>query len=217
VAPCLALADTLPPIAGAEYAIRWNPRDGGPATADETLAILNLRAKRTERFNVDYYDMPPAVTAPAGFATILRKRVDTAGRATVTWKLRGDRALAEWTCPLRDVRQTKAEVDVAFGSVDAVARRHSYSCTSDNPELAAALLTARANGCPAAVKRKDSGWVRVEEWRLPGGSVILEASASGEDTPRALERFRRQVTVPLTAAGIRPVQESKAEQGSRCP
>lgn len=216
-APCLALAGTLPPAAGAEYAIRWNPRDGGPSTADDTLTILKLRAKRTERFSVDYYDMPPAATAPAGFSTILRKRVDAAGHATATWKLRGDRALAEWTCPLRDARQTKAEVDVAFGSVDAVTRRYSYSCASDNPDLAASLLSARANGCPAAVTRKDAGRVRVEEWRLPGGAVLLEASASGADSPGALEKFRRQVTVPLLAAGIRPAQDSKTERGSRCP
>jgi hypothetical protein len=216
-APCIALADALPWAAGAEYAIRWNPRDGGPATADETLAILELRAKHTDVFSVDYYALPPAPTAPAGFSTILRKRVDAAGHATATWKLRGDRALVDWACPLRDVRQAKAEVDVAFGSAGAVARRYSYSCTSDNPDLAASLLSARANGCPSAVTRKDAGRVRVEEWRLPGGAVLLEASAGGADTPGALEQFRKQVAVPLLAAGIRPAQASKTELGSRCP
>jgi hypothetical protein len=161
--------------------------------------------------------LPPAPTAPAGFSTILRTRIDAGGHATATWKLRGDRALAEWACPLRDVRQVKAEVDVAFGSADAVARRYSYSCTSDNPDLAASSLAARANGCPSTVTRKDTGRVRVEEWRLPGGALLLDVSSVGTDTPDALEQFRRQVAVPLLAAGIRPAQDSKTEQGSRCP
>ena len=216
-APCIVPAETPSPAAGAEYAIRWNPRDGGPATADEALGVLKLHAKHTDRFSVDYYELPPATTAPAGFSTILRRRVDAAGHATATWKLRGDRALAEWTCPLRDARQAKAEVDVAFGSMDAVTRRYSYSCTSDKPDLAESLLSARAHGCPAAVTRKDAGRVSVEEWQLAGGAVLLEVSGGGADTADALEQFRRQVAMPLLAAGIRPAQESKTEQGSRCP
>jgi hypothetical protein len=82
---------------------------------------------------------------------------------------------------------------------------------------ASSLLSARANGCPAAVTRKDSGRVRVEEWRLPGGAVLLEVSGGGADTSAALARFRLQVVVPLLAAGIRPAPESKTDQVSRCP
>jgi len=216
-ASCIAPAATLPPIAGAEYAIRWNPRDGGPATAVDTLALLKLRAKHTDKFSVDYYDLPPSPTTPPGFATILRQRVDAAGHATVTWKLRGDHVLAAASCPLRDARDRKAEVDVGFGSVDTVTRRYSYSCTSDDLETASSLLYARVNGCPAAVTRNDAGRVRVEEWRLPGGGVLLEVSGSGADTSTALEQFRRQVVEPLLAAGIRPAQESKTDQVSRCP
>jgi len=222
---CVGPAATLPPVAGAEYAIRWNPRDGGPATAADTLALLGLRAKHSARFSVDYYDLPPSPTVPPGFATILRRRIDAAGQATVTWKLRGDKVLSRWVCPLRDARDAKAEVDVGFGfgfgfgfgSADTVTRRYSYSCTSDDLEAALALLSARANGCPAAVTRKDAGSVRVEEWRLPGGEVLLEVSGSGTDTSAALERFRSQVVVPLLAAGIRPAPESKTDQVSRCP
>ena len=214
---CVGPAATLPPVAGAEYAIRWNPRDGGPATAADTLALLGLRAKHSARFSVDYYDLPPSPTVPPGFATILRRRIDAAGQATVTWKLRGDKVLSRWVCPLRDARDAKAEVDVGFNGVDTVTRRYSYSCTSDDLEAALALLSARANGCPAAVTRKDAGSVRVEEWRLPGGEVLLEVSGSGTDTSAALERFRSQVVVPLLAAGIRPAPESKTDQVSRCP
>jgi len=214
---CVAPAATPPQDAGAEYAIRWNPHDGGPATAAETLALLGLRARHSARFSVDYFDLPPAAMATPGFATILRQRVDAAGHAAVTWKLRGDHALSRWVCPLRDARDVKAEVDVGFNGADTVTRRYSYSCTSDDLEAASALLSARANGCPATVTRKESGRVRVEEWRLPGGAVLLEVSGTGKDTSAALARFRLQVVVPLLAAGIRPAPESKTDQVSRCP
>ena len=213
---CAAPAAAPAPVAGAEYAIRWNPRDGGPATAAETLALLGLRAKHSARFSVDYYDLP-AATATPGFATILRQRIDATGHATVTWELRGDQPLSRWVCPLGDARDAKAEVDVEFDGVDTVSRRYSYSCMSDDLEAASALLSARANGCPAAVTRKDAGRVRVEEWRLPGGALLLEVSGSGADTSAALTRFRLQVVVPLLAAGIRPAQESKTDRVSRCP
>lgn len=213
----VAAAAPSPQVAGAEYAIRWDARDGGPATTEDTAALLGLGTKRTARFSVDYYELPPSSAAPPGFATILRKRVDAAGHASVTWKLRGDRALDKWACPLRDARDAKAEVDVAFGGADSVLRRYSYSCTSDTPDSAAGLLSAHANGCPAAVTHVDAGRVKVEEWRLPGGTVLLEVSGSGVDTPVALEQFRRQVVAPLLAAGIRPVLQSKTETGSRCP
>jgi hypothetical protein len=214
-AACVAPAAAPPPVTGAEYAIRWNPRDGGPATAAETLALLGLRAKHSARFSVDYYDLPTATPTP-GFATILRQRVDATGHAAVTWKLRGDQPLSRWVCPLRDARDAKAEVDVEFDGMDAITRRYSYSCTSDDLEAASALLSARANGCPAAVTRKDAGRVRVEEWRLPGGAALLEVSGSATDTAAALARFRLQVVVPLLAAGIRPAQESKTDRVSRC-
>jgi len=217
MATCVASAATPPSAGGAEYAVRWNPLVGGPATIAATLSLLGLRARHAETFSVDYYDLPPAASTEPGFATILRRRVDAAGNATATWKLRGDRALPHWVCPLRDAREAKAEVDVGFGSDDAVTRRYSYSCTSDDPESASALLSARANGCPAAVTRMDAGHVRVEEWRLSGGAVLLEVSSGADDTPAALARFRRQVVVPLLAAGIRPAQESKTDQVGRCP
>src|SRR4029450_771081 len=100
--------------ADAEYAIRWNARAGGPASLNETLAILKTHATRPRRFKVDYYDLPPTPTTPPGFSVILRRRVDDAGPAELTWKLRGDRALSDWACPLRNSRDAKDEVDVAF-------------------------------------------------------------------------------------------------------
>jgi hypothetical protein len=220
---CLGLAPGVPasfaataePV-GAEYAIRWNARDGGPQSGNAALALLQARARRTSSFSIDYYDLPPAAVAPPGFATILRRRVADSGDAELTWKLRADHALADWTCPLLDAVQTKAEVDVTFGGAGAVTRVYSYSCTSGHPDLAASRLSARLKACSASVKRWNAGSLKVEEWRLPGDVLMLEVSGSGANSPAAAEQFRKRVVAPLLAAGIVPSVNSKTELGSRC-
>jgi hypothetical protein len=42
--------------ANAEYVIRWNARDGGPATLNDVMRIMKSRATRDRTFKVDYYD-----------------------------------------------------------------------------------------------------------------------------------------------------------------
>jgi len=202
--------------ASAEYAIRWNARDGGPASGNETMAILKTRATRPRQFNVDYYDLPSTMTAPPGFSMILRRRVEDGRRTELTWKLRGDHAAADWACPLRNPRQSKAEIDVAFGGADAVTRAYSYSCMSDDADLAASELSATIRPCTAAVTRRDAGSLKIEEWRLPGNVLIIDVSLGGKDTPGALDQFRTRIAEPLLAAGIVPLADSKSELGSRC-
>jgi hypothetical protein len=200
----------------AEYAIRWNARDGGPKSGDEVLLVLGGRARRTSLFDVSYYDVPSAPTAPPGFATILRRRVDGAGASDLTWKLRGDRALAAWTCPFENSLQSKVEVDVAFSGADTVTRTYSYSCASASPETAASSLAASLKACTAAVKRWEAGRLKIEEWRLPGDVLMIEVSGNGANTRVAMEHFRKRVAAPLFAAGIVPSTQSKTELGSRC-
>jgi hypothetical protein len=209
-----AIAATAEPI-GAEYAIRWNAREGGPGSGGETLAILDMRARQPVHFKVDYYDLATPPAAPQGFTTILRRRIDDAGRSELTFKLRGDRALGEWSCPLRNVRQTKFEVDVTFGGAENAVRTYSYGCTSADTEPASDL-NAKLGTCTADVTRWEQGRLKVEEWRLAGDVVIIEVSGSGTNSPDAQERFRQRVAAPLLAAGIVPSASSKTELGSRC-
>ena len=221
VAISLALGGTatsaaLPEPAGAEYAIRWNARDGGPRTGDEVLAILNMRAKGTQGFRITYYDFPSSTKSPPGFSTILRRRVDAAGGMDLTWKLRGDHAIAEWTCPLENSRHAKAEVDVTFNGLDKIDRMYSYSCSSASPESAASALAAIPKACTAAVERWEAGSLKVEEWRLARDVLIIEVSGNGTNSRVGIERFRRRVVVPLVAAGIVPSALSKTELGSHC-
>ena len=201
----------------AEYAIRWNVRDGGPGTINDALAVLKSRATRVHQFRNDYYDLPPAISAPQGFSTILRRRGEDGVGAELTWKLRGDHALAEWACPLREAKPGKAQVDVTFSGVDATTRAFSYSCTSKAPDEEASALAAKIRSCPATVLRRDAGNLKLEEWHLPGDVLVIEASMTSEDKPGPMDVFRANVVAPLLAAGVVPLKESKTELGSRCP
>jgi len=201
----------------AEYAIRWNARDGGPATINDTLAVLKSRATRVRQFRNDYYDLPPATSAPPGFSTILRRHSEDGAETELTWKLRGDRALAEWTCPLREAKSGKAQVDVTISGVDTTTRAFSYSCTSKVPDEEAFALSAKIRSCPATVLRRDAGNVKLEEWHLPGDVLVIDVSMTSEDKPGPMEFFRANVVAPLLAAGVVPLKESKTELGSRCP
>jgi hypothetical protein len=201
----------------AEYAIRWNARDGGPVTINDVLAIFKTRATRVRQFKNDYYDLPPTISAPPGFSVIVRRRVDEGAQSELTWKLRGDHALAEWACPLREVKQSKAEVDVNFSGDGATTRAFSYSCTSNAADAEASALSAKLRSCPATVFRRDAGNLKIEEWHLPGDLLVIEVSMTSEDGPVAMDFFRTSVAAPLFAAGVIPLNESKTELGSRCP
>ena len=205
-----------PEPANAEYVIRWNARDGGPATLNDVLRIMKSRATRDRTFKVDYYDLPPKTAAPSGYSVILRRRTEDGAAAELTWKLRGDAALADWTCPLRNAKESKAEADVTFQGADTLDRSFSYSCTSDNPEAAAADLSATLKSCTATVTRKVAGPLKLEEWHFPGDVVIIDVSLSSLNNADALERFRTRIAQPLFAAGVVPLSESKTDLGSRC-
>jgi len=210
-----AFAATAEPAA-AEYVIRWNTRDGGPASLNGVLAIMRSRATRDRTFKVDYYDLPPALAAPPGYSVILRMRIEEGGAAELTWKLRGDAVLAEWMCPLRNAKESKAEVDVTLQGLDALARSFSYSCTSDGPDAAAAELSATLKACTATMTRKVAGPLKLEEWRFPGDVVIIDVSLSSLNNPDALELFRNRIAKPLLAAGVVPLSESKSDLGGHC-
>jgi len=210
-----AFAAAVEPAA-AEYVIRWNARDGGPASLNDVLGILKTRATRDRTFKVDYYDLPPNPAAPPGYSVILRRRVEDGAASELTWKLRGDAALADWTCPLRNAKESKAEADVAFQGADSLARSFSYSCTSDGAEAAAAELFATLKPCTATVTRRVAGPLKIEEWRFPGDVVFIDVSMVAPNTAAAVGVFRTRIAQPLFAAGVVPLSESKTDLGSRC-
>ena len=207
----------------AEYAIRWSPKDGGPADLKRASALLGVDGKASQ-FTIGYFEVVGFAGGPAGFLPILRERTK-GDKADTTWKYRGSDAFPPgasdaWTCPLRKESKRKDEVDVSLLSDASVRRSFSRSCTA-GVELKKSLpagLTARAKGCSSAMQRRESkdGDVTIEEWRMSNGDVLLEVSSKARDDGPALAAFRERFVKPLIAAGIRPQDRSKTEIGTQC-
>ena len=134
----------------AEFAVRWDPRQGGPATPQDALHGLRLRASSPSYFEVQYLEFTPPAGLPPGFDAILRKRL-TGGEAELTFKLRGDAPLpAQPTlqrrdCPLGKTKDRKDEADISFAGAGRVIKAHSRLAR----RRFAARLRARGAETPA--------------------------------------------------------------------
>jgi hypothetical protein len=109
-------------------------------------------------------------------------------------------------------------VDVGFG-VDAPSRVYSYSCvtTADEPPGA---LGAVPKPCVSKMARYEvaapgGGRYKLEVWSLPDGSTSLEISRTALNSVDELAAFAALVE-KLRAQGVRPLEVSKTELGSRC-
>ncbi|HTR02109.1 MAG TPA: hypothetical protein VMN82_02850 [Thermoanaerobaculia bacterium] len=204
---------------GAEYAVRWNPADGGPSTPAEALALLGAGASAGAECVVRYFDLAAPAGAPAGTTAILRQRV-CGGDDDLRLKFRSLHPLGSgWRCPPDADYRKRAQVDIGFGE-SAPARVYSYSCTLPVAEPPASLH-ATPKPCASRMTRFDADTpacpgCKVEEWRLPDGGVRLEISQTAPNAVDALAAFT-SVVGRLRARGARPVDESKTELGSRCP
>ena len=204
----------------AEYAARWDPSAGGPATAAEVLGRLGLKAPGAgTACEVRYYDLPAPAGAPRGAAVILRRRVCDDGTAEIRLKYRTDRPVDAWACPAGLHFSAKSEVDVGLGA-EAPSRVYAYACTVSEgvppPPLRAVAKPCAARMTRVSARSADGRQIKVEEWSLPGGARRLEISRTDADEVDALAAFERLVE-RLRAAGARFLAESKTELGSRCP
>ncbi len=188
------------------------------------LAALGRPADASSHFEVQYFDVATPADAPPGFDAILRKRIEGA-HAQLTYKLRGNTpwprqpSQAPWRCPLPKPYQSKEEVDVVFVGAETTGRAYSRSCSHSSPQLDIAMpapLQARPNNCKSAMTRLEAGALKVEEWRLPDGSRLIEVSRLGRDTDRARDMFRDQVVKPLLALQAQALQRSKSALGGEC-
>ena len=208
----------------AEFAVRWDSRHGGPATPQEALRGLRLKSREQSRFEVQYFDFTPPAALPNGFTPILRKRLSE-GRSELSFKLRGSEplpgtpSLKAWDCPLGATEDRKDEVDLSFVGDGRVVTAYSRSCdlNSRAPDLQPpAALQARPRGCSSSVTRLRSGKLKVEEWRMADGSVLLEASRPGRHDTASQRAFEREVLTPLLALQVQPLQRSKSAIGADC-
>ena len=170
----------------AEYAVRWNAAEGGPATAQQAMALLKMKKSRTSAFRVEYFDVPATAATPAGFSVLLRRRTTAPGQGDLTWKLRGDHALQDWACPLKNAGQSKAELDVAFAGKEVVDRAYSYSCTSAKSLDPRPGIAATVRPCIADVRR----------WRRPASKSKSGASRGNAWSSKYREAAPTTATPP---------------------
>ncbi len=220
IAGLLLAASLLLPGAGkparAEFAVRWNPAEGGPASAAEVLALLEAPGTRATEFTVRYFDLPPPSGGPPDAAVILRQRTGPGDESDIRLKYRRTRPFeGKWSCPDGARFEKESEVDVSFGGAPEPARVYSYSCSLEAREPPA-FLAAVPKPCVSRVTRHAVGGWKVEDWALPGGARRLEVSRTATDTEAQAAAFGRMVA-RLRARGARPLDESKTELGSRCP
>jgi hypothetical protein len=208
----------------AEFAVRWDPKQGGPATPHDALRELRMNIGKPQRFEVQYFEFTPPAGLPVGFDPILRKRIKD-GEAEITFKLRGDAplpahpTLKQWVCPLGATKDRKDEVDLTLLGAGRALTAHSRSCSIESRDLALqppAALQPRPKGCGSTMTRLTSGKLKVEQWELADGTVLIEASRPGKHTPASLRTFEREVLKPLLALKVQPLERSKSAIGGEC-
>lgn len=221
VTPVLAALAAKP---GAEYSIRWDPTQGGPASAEAVLQLLGLKAGERSRFEVQYFDIANPADAPPGFGAIMRKRT-VGSTAQLTYKLRGSTpfpagsTLKHWHCPLPAPTRRKEETDLSFLGAEQVSTAYSRSCSHSSKQLDIAVpaaLQPQPNRCKSSMTRIESGKLKVEEWMLPDANRLVEVSSIGRDNTLDRNAFRDRVVRPLLAAGVQPLQRSKSALSGDC-
>ena len=206
----------------AEFSVRWDPADGGPATVQESLAALSLKQGRPADFVVQYFTLDQPSDAPAGYKAIGRQR-STGGDVEATYKIRGPAPIAtdasyRWTCPLTGPAQSKSEIDITLTGEAQPKRAYSHSCSvkADMAHAIPATFGARPLGCASKTHRFSDHGVTLEVWELPGERRVFEASVKGRDNAPDLKAFERRVVTPLLSRGVKPLSDSKTELGSAC-
>lgn len=197
----------------AEYAFRWEPAMGGPATVEAVHRILGGRTRSTREFLVRYHRLPSGVPRPQGAAAIFRERTRTGEPTEFRLKFRR-------TAPFDPVDVCPAgtdasyEKDVSFGGGDSTVDVFSVSCTTTDSGFAR-RMGSEPVPCAARVERHDGRRYRVEIWTLSGGGILMEVSHRSGDEVSSLREFGAMVRA-LIAAGARPATGSKTEMGMAC-
>lgn len=202
--------------ARAEYAVRWDPSEGGLRNAHEVLAFFNAPQMTGEAFEVRYYDLEPPSNAPPDSTTILRQRRKAGGKTEIRLKYRRTQPLGEeWECPNDSPYDKREEVDFSFVGTGLPNRVYSYSCTL-TAQQPPPSLHAVPKKCASQMMRYQFKGFKIEEWTLPRGNVKVEVSHSAQNTRAELTKFAEFVS-KLRERGVKPSDQSKTELGSRCP
>jgi hypothetical protein len=222
-ASLLAVWATPLAAADAEFAIRWDPTEGGPQTVKDVLAALSLKDGKEKNFVVQYFMVNPPRNAPGDFKAIARER-RTGTHTDATYKVRGPSPFPEagpfhmWDCPLSIRALSKDEVDISWTGDQGPKRAFSRSCTAE-ADIAHAMpkeLEPKPLGCVSKMLRIQVDGIKLEQWDLQSGKRLLEVSVNGLDSANDLEKFRSRIVNPLLSRRVRPLKDSKTELGSAC-
>ena len=218
LATCVALLAACVRVAepgDAEFAVRWDPAEGGPSTAAAVTRLLELRPGREESFEVRYYDAPTPASAPDSARVILRERSRDGGKTELVVKYRRAAPVTgKWTCPLGQRADRTAQVDIGFGPGGSVSRMYSYSCEVSADSFPASLH-ASPRACSISIARVTTDHLKIETWPLPNGEQLLEVSREARDSQSDLAGFEAIVN-RLIAAGAHPIAESKTALAGTC-
>jgi hypothetical protein len=223
----------------AEYAVHWNPAEGGPASLDAVKKLPTLSNVTTKSFKVEVYSVKQPIVRPLEVQIIARERT-TDNNVESSYKLRADVPLdllvpeVSLACPFQSATWN-LETDVMWGpSMDVAASapmpdplptriRFLRTCTVDLPVRKALPVSyeAKEPECTSSVIRykgvtKDKD-IKVEQWNLDSDRMLLEVSMEVvKDSVARRNDFTASVVAPLIAAVARPSASAKTEI-SRCP
>ncbi|MBQ0942969.1 hypothetical protein KAK07_06450 [Ideonella sp. 4Y16] len=205
------MSDTT--LHGAEYAVRWDPAQGGPTELAAVAEALGLNPRKTQQARVGFLHLVQPTGLPSGYRLIGRERILVKGgqeTPEVMLKLRGPdpwpAAVAHWPPRLAHRAELKFEVDVSWLG-HAPKRALSMSLTVDGALAVQVLPASWVVQTPPAysqmVRHRLDNDVTAEHWQLPDGRSVFEVSMGGTDDDPSLARFVSQVVQRLN--GIQPL------------
>jgi hypothetical protein len=204
----------------AEYALRWNVKEGGPKTAGETLDVLRQPLKDSDNYEIQYFDFTLPKGTPEGITSILRQRKKGKKKYELTFKYRSAYAFEPLGCPIADIPdESKYELDISILGPRESRRAYARSCTiesENDPVQPPQALAVQPMGCTSKMTRLKAGAIKVEEWHLPGDVVMVEVSRNASTRQSDLDSFQQDVVDKLLPIGVKPSYRSKTELGSSC-
>jgi len=225
----------------AEYAVHWEPAEGGPKTAAQVRDLLGVRDKKAKTYVVKVFAVKPPSELPKSIAAIARERHERQDGFETSYKLRADSNITELAdksaleCPLAGATWSE-EIDVVWGvpgdfpkhapmpSPLPSTTKYSRTCSVKQALLKALPASYEAQvPCQSSFTRfkgkHPERELKVEQWELSDHTIVLEVSLKTEvDSPAAREDFYRTVVLPLLAAKARPTAATKSDlSGSACP
>jgi hypothetical protein len=200
----------------AEFAMRWDPEEGGPKTPEDVFALFGVPSQPPSAYEVRYFELPPSHSGPESTAVILRERTSRDSNTQILLKYRRSEPWpAAWACPAHAQYHRSEQLDITVLGGQRLQRVYSYSCSLEATDPPAPL-GAKAKPCSSLMARYESPRIRVERWVLPGGRIMLEVSHAAPNTDEQLASFQR-LAAQLIEAGAHPAALSKTDLGSRCP